>query len=213
MPRPTPRRRRATAAVNVPRGMIRSVFWSFLFGYVMICSFVLAMPNVADGAKQGGNVFYLADGRTRHPGRAQGPALHRHRRLANYLCALAGMTSLSRMIFAFARDGGFPASKFAAPRQPFAPHAGRTRSGSARFWRSCRPSIRRPSSRWPPAARSSSISPTSCRSARACSPRARAWTKKGPFQLGGVFQAVRRHLGIWAPWCSSASAFSRRTTP
>jgi amino acid transporter len=32
--------------------------------------------------------------------------------LANYLCALAGLTSLSRMIFAFARDGGFPASKW-----------------------------------------------------------------------------------------------------
>jgi amino acid transporter len=32
--------------------------------------------------------------------------------IANYLCALAGLTSLSRMIFAFARDGGFPFSKF-----------------------------------------------------------------------------------------------------
>jgi amino acid transporter len=28
--------------------------------------------------------------------------------LANYLCALAGMTSLSRMLYAFARDGGIP---------------------------------------------------------------------------------------------------------
>jgi amino acid transporter len=32
--------------------------------------------------------------------------------IANDLCALAGMTSLSRMIFAFARDGGFPASNW-----------------------------------------------------------------------------------------------------
>jgi len=32
--------------------------------------------------------------------------------IANYLCALAGLTSLSRMIFAFARDGGFPASNW-----------------------------------------------------------------------------------------------------
>ena len=33
--------------------------------------------------------------------------------LANYLCALAGMTSLSRMLYAFARDGGIPkASRF-----------------------------------------------------------------------------------------------------
>jgi amino acid transporter len=30
--------------------------------------------------------------------------------IANYLCALAGMTSTSRMMYAFARDGGLPAS-------------------------------------------------------------------------------------------------------
>ncbi len=47
-----------SAAVNVPKGMIRSVFWSFLFGYVMICSFVLAMPDATEGAKQGFSVFY-----------------------------------------------------------------------------------------------------------------------------------------------------------
>jgi amino acid transporter len=46
------------AAVNVSRGMIRSAFWSFLLGWIMICSFVLAMPNVSGAAKQGGNVFY-----------------------------------------------------------------------------------------------------------------------------------------------------------
>lgn len=31
--------------------------------------------------------------------------------VANYLCALAGMTSTSRMVFAFGRDGGLPGSK------------------------------------------------------------------------------------------------------
>ena len=31
--------------------------------------------------------------------------------ISNYLCALAGLTSTSRMMFAFARDGGLPASK------------------------------------------------------------------------------------------------------
>ena len=98
------------AQVNVPRGMLTSVWWSFLFGYVMICSFVLAMPSVADGAKQGGNVFYwLMDGSSMPA--ALKAILYIGIVLANYLCALAGLTSLSRMIFAFARDGGFPASK------------------------------------------------------------------------------------------------------
>jgi amino acid transporter len=99
------------AAVNVPRGMIRSVFWSFLFGWIMICSFVLAMPNVSDAAKQGGNVFYWLMGGSAMPGAIKG-LLYIGIVISNYLCALAGLTSLSRMIFAFARDGGFPASKF-----------------------------------------------------------------------------------------------------
>src|SRR5260221_11432044 len=91
--------------------MMRSVFWSFLFGYIMVCSFVLAMPSVAEGAKQGGNVFYWLIG-----GSAMSAALKSLLAiglvLANYLCALAGLTSTSRMIFAFARDGGFPASRW-----------------------------------------------------------------------------------------------------
>jgi amino acid transporter len=98
------------AQVNVPKGMIRSVFWSFLFGYLMICSFVLAMPSVADGAKQGGNVFYWLMGNSTMPVVLK-DLLYVGIVIANYLCALAGLTSLSRMIFAFARDGGLPASK------------------------------------------------------------------------------------------------------
>jgi amino acid transporter len=38
--------------------------------------------------------------------------------VANYICALAGMTSTSRMIYAFARDGGLPASKALATIHP-----------------------------------------------------------------------------------------------
>ena len=45
------------AEVNVPRGMWQSVFYSVVFGYLMVAAFVLVMPSVADGAKQGANVF------------------------------------------------------------------------------------------------------------------------------------------------------------
>src|SRR4030095_1375144 len=31
--------------------------------------------------------------------------------VSNFLCALSGLTSCSRMMFAFARDGGLPGSK------------------------------------------------------------------------------------------------------
>jgi len=97
------------AAVNAPKGMVRSVFWSFLFGYVMICSFVLAMPSTTDAAKQGGAVFFWLMGGSAMPAMLKS-ILYICIVISNYLCALAGMTSLSRMVFAFARDGGFPAS-------------------------------------------------------------------------------------------------------
>jgi len=96
----------------VPRGMLTAVFWSALFGWLLVAAILLAMPDMAEGAKKGWSVFsYVLD--------ASGmphwlkSVLAIGIVLANYLCALAGMTSLSRMLFAFARDGGIPgASKF-----------------------------------------------------------------------------------------------------
>jgi amino acid transporter len=41
------------AAVSVPRGMVSAVLWSALFGYIMLCAFVLMIPNMDDAAKQG----------------------------------------------------------------------------------------------------------------------------------------------------------------
>jgi len=77
----------------------------------MICSFVLAMPSVADGAKQGSSVFFWLMNAIPIPGFLK-TLIYIGIVIANYLCALAGLTSLSRMIFAFARDGGFPASNW-----------------------------------------------------------------------------------------------------
>ncbi len=108
------------APVEVPKGMIRSVFWSFLFGYFMVCAFVLALPDQTDasgkvvdgvsaGAAQGWASFNWL--------MANSPMPQFLRALliigivvSNFLCALAGLTSMSRMMYAFARDGGLPAS-------------------------------------------------------------------------------------------------------
>ncbi len=98
------------AAVNVPKGMWQAVLWSVIFGYFMVCAFVLAMPDITKGAGQGYGVFeWLMAG-------SPMPAILRDILyvgivLANYLCALAGLTSCSRMMYAFSRDGGLPASK------------------------------------------------------------------------------------------------------
>jgi amino acid transporter len=96
------------AAVNVPRGMLRSVAVSGIFGWVMVAAFVLALPSVADGAKQGANVFPWLMTQVL-PG-AAGNALWIGIVLGNYLCGLACVTSTSRMMYAFARDGGLPGS-------------------------------------------------------------------------------------------------------
>jgi amino acid transporter len=96
------------AAHNVPKGILRSVYVSGLVGWVMVASFVLAMPDVAAGARQGADVFSWLMGRVL-PG-AGGRALWIGIVLANYLCGLACMTSTSRMMYAFARDGGLPGS-------------------------------------------------------------------------------------------------------
>jgi amino acid transporter len=105
------------AAHNVPKGILRSVYVSGLVGWVMVASFVLAMPDLADGARHGADVFSWLMERVL-PG-AFGRALWIGIVLANYLCGLACMTSTSRMMYAFARDGGLPGSgllKSVSPR-------------------------------------------------------------------------------------------------
>ncbi len=97
------------AAHNVPKGILRSVYVSGLVGWVMVASFVLAMPDVAEGARQGADVFSWLMGRVL-PG-AGGRVLWVGIVVANYLCGLACMTSTSRMMYAFARDGGLPGSR------------------------------------------------------------------------------------------------------
>lgn len=92
---------------SVPKGMIHAVLWSFLFGYVMVCSFVLAMSDPAEAAKGGADTFFNLLGGLSIPAILK-DALYILIVLANYLCALAGVTSTSRMVFAFARDGGLP---------------------------------------------------------------------------------------------------------
>jgi amino acid transporter len=96
---------------SVPKGMLNAVFWSALFGFIMVAAFVLAMPSVPEGAKQGANVFTWLMSQSTMPA-ALKDVLFVGIVIANYLCGLAGLTSTSRMVFAFSRDGGLPASHY-----------------------------------------------------------------------------------------------------
>ena len=88
-----------------------------LFGFFLAASFVLAMPDTALGAKDGFNSFFNLFNNLPMPFFLKA-ILAIGIVVANYICALAGMTSTSRMIYAFSRDGGLPASKQLATIHP-----------------------------------------------------------------------------------------------
>jgi len=94
------------AGRNVPRGMVRSVLWSGLFGYALVASFVLAMPDLATGAAQGDRVVFWTMEQVLPAGVRVACLVGIA--IAQYLCGLATVTSASRMVYAFARDGGLP---------------------------------------------------------------------------------------------------------
>lgn len=96
------------AGVRVPRGIVGSVLTSGIAGWIMLCAIVLAMPDLDAGAREGENVVYWTFSKVfPEPIR---PALCAGIAVAQYLCGLATVTSASRMLFAFARDGGVPFS-------------------------------------------------------------------------------------------------------
>ncbi|HYX38807.1 MAG TPA: amino acid permease [Oligoflexus sp.] len=97
-----------SARINVPKGILRSVLVSGFAGWIMLAAVVLAMPNPDLAARQGAGVFFsVMDGVL--PGWLS-LTLFIGIALAQYLCGLATVTSASRMLYAFARDGGVPFS-------------------------------------------------------------------------------------------------------
>lgn len=96
------------ASVNVPKGIVRSVLVSGLFGWVMLIAIVLAIKDPAQVMNAGSNAFFFTLNDTVPAAWAQ--VLNIGIVLAQFLCGLATVTSASRMAFAFARDGGLPGS-------------------------------------------------------------------------------------------------------
>jgi amino acid transporter len=96
------------AASNVPKGILRSVYLSGIFGWIMVSAIVLAMPSVPEAARHGDAVFGWLMQQVL-PG-TMGKILWIGIVVSNYVCGLACITSTSRMTYAFARDGGLPFS-------------------------------------------------------------------------------------------------------
>jgi amino acid transporter len=95
---------------SVPRGIINSVFWSFAIGLAMEVAILVAIPDQGKAAAQGGNIFLnlLTNLPVASPVKW---LLYVGIVVSNYLCGMAALVATSRMIFAFARDGGLPAHK------------------------------------------------------------------------------------------------------
>lgn len=104
------------AARSVPRAMVMSVIWSAIFGLVFLVPFVLMLPDMDQAAAQGWNVFFWAFDQKVGSGIKE--IVYLVVFVAQLLCGLATVTSASRMIFAFSRDGGLPASGALAKVSP-----------------------------------------------------------------------------------------------
>ncbi len=98
------------AAKAIPKGMVHSVLWSGIFGWIMLSAIILACPDLGKAASQGsGSFFWIMEQVLPSPLRIGLLILIF---TCQYLCGLATVTSVSRMVFAFSRDGGLPWSNF-----------------------------------------------------------------------------------------------------
>jgi amino acid transporter len=110
------------AVRTVPRGIFLSVLYSAIFGYVMVCAFVLAIPEtvtpagqtkaidgVAFAASQGWGLFNWLIDQSPMP-LALKAVFIMGILAANFIAGVAALTSTARMLFAFARDWALPFS-------------------------------------------------------------------------------------------------------
>ena len=95
-----------SAATSVPRGIVTSVFWSSLIGWIMICAITLSIPDLAVAAGQGWGMFYATMDAILPAGLKN--VIYLGILITQLLCGLATVTSASRMLFAFSRDDGMP---------------------------------------------------------------------------------------------------------
>jgi amino acid transporter len=96
------------AALRVPRAIVRAVAVSGLAGWAMLCAVVVAIPDLDRAAALGPSSFTGSVGAVLP--RPLAHLIFAGIAVAQYLCGLAAVTSASRIAYAFARDGGLPAS-------------------------------------------------------------------------------------------------------
>ena len=101
---------------TAPWGIFISVAVSVVFGFLMLAAITLSIPDLAQATAFGDDA--LAGILKLRLGAGPGAALVWAICGAMWLCGLASMTSASRMVYAFARDGGLPGHAFWARISP-----------------------------------------------------------------------------------------------
>jgi amino acid transporter len=101
---------------NAPWGIFIAVAVSVIAGGLMILALTLSIPDLNQVTAFGDNAF--AELLKLRLGPAMGNAIVFLVAGAMWLCGLASLTSASRMVYAFARDGGLPFSKVWAKVSP-----------------------------------------------------------------------------------------------
>ena len=94
------------AAMNAPKGILTAVVASAVAGYVMLLAVTLAIGDLGQATAAANPFIFVLESAL---GRL-GTALVWVAVGAMWFCGLASITSNSRMLYAFARDGGLPFS-------------------------------------------------------------------------------------------------------
>ncbi len=97
------------ARLNSAWGIFLSVAVSSVVGYLMLMAFTFAIPDIAATASDAYPVLYIA---YQNLNAFWAGLIAIIVFFGMWLCGLASITSMSRMIFAFARDKGFPGWEF-----------------------------------------------------------------------------------------------------
>ena len=95
------------AADAAARGIWQSIFYSAIGGWVLLLAFLFAVQDEAAVTKAGGSVAAIF---TQALSSGWAAAVLGIAAIGQFFCSMASMTSTSRMLFAFSRDGAVPGS-------------------------------------------------------------------------------------------------------
>ena len=93
------------ASTAAARGLWQSIFYSAIGGWILLLAFLFAATNVDEINKQGGFVGAIFETALSSP---LATAIFAISTIGQFFCGMSCVTSMSRMTYAFSRDGAVP---------------------------------------------------------------------------------------------------------